>query len=69
MSSLKLVFDAAITAAFPQITQLSQQDADMAKLGAAVITRCGNPAFGDFQCNNAMSLSKALKSLSDYAGR
>lgn len=27
----------------------------------AIITRCGNAAHGDFQCNNAMGLHKALK--------
>jgi arginyl-tRNA synthetase len=37
-------------------------------LDAAVITRCGNPAFGDFQCNNAMSLSKHLKTLEGFTG-
>ena len=30
--------------------------------------RCNNPANGDFQCNNAMSLSKWLKSSPDYSG-
>lgn len=62
MSSLKLIFDAALGAAFPQC------DEDQA-LCAAVITRCGNPAFGDFQCNNAMALSKALKGLQGYSGK
>ena len=34
----------------------------------AVITRCGNAAHGDFQCNNALALTKAVKSVSGYAG-
>ena len=59
ISSLRLIFDAAILAAFPQCP---------AELQAAVISRCANPQFGDFQCNNAMSLSKALKTLPGYTG-
>ena len=42
----------------------SQQDLVI----AASIMRCNNPANGDFQCNNAMSLSKWLKSSPDYSG-
>lgn len=38
------------------------------ELSAAVISRCANAAFGDFQCNNAMALSKALKTVEGYAG-
>jgi len=34
----------------------------------AVITRCANVTFGDFQCNNAMALSKILKVLPGYKG-
>jgi len=59
MSSLKIVFDAAVLAAFPQVPE--------ARTGS-VITRCSNSAFGDFQCNNAMALSKALKGLDGYVG-
>ena len=59
MSSLKIVFDAAVLAAFPQVAE--------ARAGS-VITRCSNSAFGDFQCNNAMALSKALKGLAGYVG-
>ena len=59
MSSLKIVFDAALIAAFPQVPE--------ARAGS-VISRCGNAAFGDFQCNNAMGLSKALKGLEGYQG-
>jgi hypothetical protein len=68
MSSLKLVFDAAIRAAFPQCAA-APAGSELQTLCAAVITRCGNPAFGDFQCNNAMALSKALKGLQGYSGR
>jgi hypothetical protein len=68
MSSLKLVCDAAIRAAFPQCAAASA-GSELETLCAAVITRCGNPAFGDFQCNNAMALSKALKGLQGYSGR
>ena len=68
MSSLRLVFEAAIRAAFPQCGGAGSQEEELAKLAAAVITRCGNPAFGDFQCNNAMALSKALKGLAGYSG-
>lgn len=62
MSSLNIVFEAAILAAFPQSVAMQLSD--------AVITRCANPAFGDFQCNNAMALSKGLKGLvaEGYAG-
>jgi arginyl-tRNA synthetase len=66
MSSLRLVFEAAIKAAFPQCAGAGSEE--LAKLATAVITRCGNPAFGDFQCNNAMALSKALKGLAGYTG-
>ena len=34
----------------------------------AVITRCANPTFGDFQCNNAMGLAKVLKSIENFSG-
>jgi hypothetical protein len=60
MSSLCILFDAAILAAFPCSKEL--------QLHTAAITRCANPAFGDFQCNNAMALSKGLKSLEGYSG-
>ena len=52
-TSLKLVFSHAIVRAFPEAVGL--------KMYEAQIVRCGNPNFGDFQCNNAMSISKALK--------
>ncbi|CAM9141535.1 unnamed protein product [Ectocarpus fasciculatus] len=34
----------------------------------AIINRCTNPSFGDYQCNNAMALAKALKGNADYKG-
>jgi arginyl-tRNA synthetase len=34
----------------------------------ALITRCSNIQFGDFQCNNTMSISKELKSMESYHG-
>lgn len=38
------------------------------ELSNAIVTRCTNPKFGDYQCNNAMSLCKALKADSSYSG-
>lgn len=57
--SLKLIFSSAIKAAFQ-----ADFHAVPAESLQAIITRCGNAQFGDFQCNNAMSISKALKKLS-----
>jgi arginyl-tRNA synthetase len=66
ISSLHLIFSAALLAAFPEIQQLrSTPELDFA---SAHIVRCGNAAHGDFQCNNAMSLSKELKSVPGYTG-
>lgn len=65
ISALKLIFDAAIVAAFPEAESLG--------LNKAVIARCANAKNGDFQCNNAMSLAKAIKTEKDklghYAGK
>ncbi len=60
MVVLRDIFTWAINHAYPDAA---------AKLGLseAIITRCGNISFGDYQCNNAMSLSKALKSDSRYS--
>lgn len=33
------------------------------------VNRCANAAHGDFQVNNAMGLSKALKSIEGYSGK
>jgi hypothetical protein len=60
ISALRLLFNAAIAAAFPESLTLS--------LESASVVRCANAAFGDFQCNNALALSKALKTLQGYVG-
>jgi hypothetical protein len=60
VSSLHAIFNAAIGAAFPEAKTLHLEDAN--------ITRCGNPQFGDFQCNNSLGLSKAFKGLDGYQG-
>lgn len=65
ISALKIIFDAAIVAAFPEAEALG--------LNKSVIARCANAKNGDFQCNNAMSLAKAIKTEKDklghYAGK
>jgi hypothetical protein len=38
-------------------------------LDLAIIARCGNSLNGDYQCNNAMALTKALKGIANYKGR
>lgn len=67
VSSLKIIFDAAVLAAFPELAAHPHLN-----LHKAVITRCSNPKNGDFQCNNAMALAKAIKTEKDifaqYAG-
>mmetsp|Transcript_7554 Transcript_7554/g.12697 ORF Transcript_7554/g.12697 Transcript_7554/m.12697 type:complete len:793 (+) Transcript_7554:89-2467(+) len=65
VNSLRILFSAAILHALPMATRLSDTASDHAE---AVITRCGNAKFGDFQCNNAMKLSKLLKSNAEYTG-
>ena len=60
LRSLKTIFTAAIQKAFPQIIT--------EEFGVGIITRCGNPSFGDFQCNNSLSIAKYFKTLSDYSG-
>ena len=57
VSLLKSICTDAIEAAFPFAAGLSLQHT------AASITRCANAQNGDFQCNNAMALSKAFKAL------
>ena len=37
-------------------------------LDAAILIRCRNPSFGDFQCNNAIAISQNLKKLSLQSG-
>ena len=36
--------------------------------GHGIITRCGNPAFGDFQCNNSLAIAKYFKTFSNFTG-
>jgi Arginyl tRNA synthetase N terminal domain len=60
LRSLKTIFTAAIQKAFPQVMT--------EEFGTGIITRCGNPSFGDFQCNNSLSIAKYFKTLSDYSG-
>ena len=66
VESLRVLFTAAIRAALPQLTPTDGEGE--ASLTEAAITRCGNAAHGDFQCNNAMKCAKALKGLTDYDG-
>ena len=66
VESLRVLFTAAIRAALPQLTATDGEGE--ASLTEAAITRCGNAAHGDFQCNNAMKCAKALKGLTDYDG-
>eukprot|EP01038_Epipyxis_sp_PR26KG_P012154 gene12154-16274_t len=63
ISALSIIFTSAIEAAFINHKSLIAES-DL----TAVISRCSNEAFGDFQCNNAMSLSKVLKGLPNYKG-
>ena len=37
--------------------------------GIAIVTRCGNVAHGDFQCNNALAIAKLLKTASQDGGK
>lgn len=64
ISGLKLLFNAAIAAAYPEAKTLSS-----AECAVAVVSRCANANFGDFQCNNALALSKALKGVEGYTGK
>ena len=50
---VKEAFSYAIKTAFPGLES---------SLTQAIITKCTNTTFGDYQCNNAMSLSKYFKS-------
>ena len=62
LRSLKLIFSAAIRAAVPP-----QHRREVA-LYTPSLARCGNPAHGDYQCNNAMALAKSLKCRKGYTG-
>jgi len=58
------LFAAALHHAFPQV-----KEGGAPELQGAVITRCGNPSFGDFQCNNALALAKVPSPLSTPLSR
>lgn len=60
-NSLKNLFTDAIARAIPMAAAIEQST-------DAIINRCTNPSFGDYQCNNAMALAKALKGNADYKG-
>lgn len=60
-SSLKTIFTVAIQNAFPKIATALNVD-------IGIISRCFNASFGDFQCNNAMSMSKSFKEIPFYKG-
>ena len=60
MGCLKIIFTAAIQKAFPQVMYTDN--------GHGIITRCGNPAFGDFQCNNSLAIAKYFKTFSNFTG-
>jgi arginyl-tRNA synthetase len=51
---LEALFTAAVHKAFPAL-------AGDAAFRVADVAKCGNPAMGDYQCNSAMSLYRALK--------
>jgi len=59
-SALRQVFAVAISTAFPQVVGLPE--------GVVVVSKCGNPAMGHYQCNNAMGISKLLKGVAGYTG-
>lgn len=65
VNSLRKLFSSALGHAHPWVASLSTPENNNSE---AVITRCGNPKFGDFQCNNAMKLSKLLKSSANNYG-
>jgi hypothetical protein len=70
LAALRVLFTAAIAKAFPELQQHLPTNA----CGTAVIARSAAPtgknnvSFGDFQCNSAMSISKALKTELASAG-
>ena len=66
MNSLRKLFSSALHHAFPPPSAVSSAESETP--WSADIARCGNPKFGDFQCNNAMKLSKFLKSSPDHTG-
>lgn len=62
LSSLRLIFTTAMQEAFGGVVGDEL-------INEAIVVRCTNPAFGDFQFNNSMSIAKALKSDSNYKGK
>ena len=65
VNSLRKIFTCSLRHVFPCVVDMSTPESDLSE---AVITRCGNPKFGDFQCNNALRLSKVLKSCNGFTG-
>lgn len=61
--ALKVIFEAAIIAAYPLSKELETVNSAGVKipLSHPSISRCSNNLYGDYQCNNAMGISKALK--------
>ena len=66
VESLKALFTAAVRTALPQVAAVDVEGEN--SVTEAVITRCNNPAHGDFQCNNAMKCVKTIKSIAGYEG-
>lgn len=62
-SSLRGLFSHAILRAYPTMVFAPKDKStdSYLLLQHAVISRCGNPKFGDFQCNSAMAIAKVLK--------
>ena len=65
---LQAIFSFAITQAFPELSKIldSQTPSGMTSVEdflTAVVTRCGNIAHGDFQCNSAMKFSKFFREI------
>ena len=65
VTSLRKLFSSALRHAHPLAASFTTPESDPSE---AVITRCGNPKFGDFQCNNAMKLSKLFKTSANHVG-
>jgi len=63
ISSLKLIFSASLQSIFAPLCATTPD------LITAVIMRCNNPQFGDFQCNNALQLSRHLKAFPGYSSK
>lgn len=59
-SALRQIFALAIRTAFPEVIGTTEE--------VAVMSKCGNPTMGHYQCNNALGISKMLKSVASYTG-